>query len=325
MFLAGMTACTAGESGTVTFSDDPQGRKVEVFVDGRHFTNFIYPDEMEKQVLWPIRTASGVEITRGFPLSPRPFERVDHPHHVGLWFNFGDVNGLDFWNNSYAIAPERRHRYGSIRFGAIEEMDAARGRLTVTAEWVNSGDTVLLDERTSYLFGGDETTRTIERTTELTAVTGVVITENKEGLLGLRLDRAFEEPSENPVETTGPDGTSPGLRTTNNEGVNGMYRNAQGDTGTAVWGKRSPWVALRAEKEGEAITVAIIDHPDNPGYPAWSHARNYGLFASNNLGGRAFDKTAELLQITLQPGEKLTFRHKVVITGEISDEELGKL
>ena len=29
----------------------------------------------------------------GFPLDPRPGERVDHPHHVGLWFNYGDVNG----------------------------------------------------------------------------------------------------------------------------------------------------------------------------------------------------------------------------------------
>lgn len=40
--------------------------------------------------------ASGKVITRGYPMNPRPFERMDHPHHVGLWFNFGDVNGLDF-------------------------------------------------------------------------------------------------------------------------------------------------------------------------------------------------------------------------------------
>ena len=35
---------------------------------------------------------------------------------MGLWLNFGDVNGLDFWNNSLAVKPENKHRYGSIKF-----------------------------------------------------------------------------------------------------------------------------------------------------------------------------------------------------------------
>ena len=49
-------------------------------------------------------------VTRGFPLEPRPGERVDHPHHVGLWFNHGDVNGVDFWNNSESLRPEHAAR-----------------------------------------------------------------------------------------------------------------------------------------------------------------------------------------------------------------------
>ena len=87
----------------VEFKNKDQEKKVEVFVDGKFFTAYIYPDNMEKQSLYPIVSASGKTITRGYPMNPRPFERTDHPHHVGLWFNFGDVNGLDFWNNSFAI------------------------------------------------------------------------------------------------------------------------------------------------------------------------------------------------------------------------------
>src|SRR3989454_3801021 len=76
-------------------------RRVDVLVDGKPFTAYIYPttSTLKKPTLYPLRTASGKLVTRGWPLEPRPGERVDHPHHVGLWFTYSDVNGLDFWNN----------------------------------------------------------------------------------------------------------------------------------------------------------------------------------------------------------------------------------
>ncbi len=114
--------------------------------------------------------------------------------------------------------------------------------------------------------------------------------ENKEGMLGLPMDRAFEEPANNPGRFLDADGNVTEVPDLNNEGVNGVYRNAEGITGGDVWGKRSPWVALQAEKEGEVITVVIFDHPENSNYPAWSHARGYGLFASNNFGGNMADE-----------------------------------
>jgi len=93
----------SAKSQSVEFKNKDLEKKVDVLIGGKFFTAFIYPDNMEKQSLYPILSASGKTITRGFPLNPRPFERTDHPHHVGLWFNFGNVNGLDFWNNSFAI------------------------------------------------------------------------------------------------------------------------------------------------------------------------------------------------------------------------------
>src|ERR1044072_2005795 len=89
-------------------------RRVDVFVDGKPFTSYIWPDTIKKPVLNPLRAASGAIITRGYPIEPRPGERVDHPHPVGLWFNYGDVNGLDFWNNSDAIKQADRNKYGTI-------------------------------------------------------------------------------------------------------------------------------------------------------------------------------------------------------------------
>src|SRR5689334_5838641 len=74
-------------------------KRIDVIIGDRPFTSFLYPDSLEKPVLYPLRTAKGTVVTRGFPFDPKPGDPSDHPHHVGLWLNFENVNGLDFWNN----------------------------------------------------------------------------------------------------------------------------------------------------------------------------------------------------------------------------------
>jgi hypothetical protein len=315
----------AAKKEKVEFKNYESEKKVEVFVGGKLFTAFIYPDNMEKQSLYPIASASGKLITRGYPLDPRPFERTDHPHHVGLWLNFGDVNGLDFWNNSFAIKPADKPKYGTVKFRKIVSENPAKGTLVTASEWVDVNDKVLLNEETTFVFAGKGNLRTIERTSKLTAKQQVTFTENKEGLIGLRLDRAFEEPATKPDKFLDANGIVTEVPIMNNEGVNGVYRNAEGISGGDVWSKRSPWVALRANKEGEILTIVIIDHSKNPNYPAWSHARGYGLFATNNLGGRAFDKNATEVKIILNQGESIVFKHKIVIGGDLSNSEINKL
>ena len=67
-------------------------KKVEVYFGEELFTAYYYTETIEKPVLYPINASGGIEITRGFPLAPRPGERIDHPHHIGHWMNYGDVN-----------------------------------------------------------------------------------------------------------------------------------------------------------------------------------------------------------------------------------------
>ncbi|HKI90502.1 MAG TPA: PmoA family protein [Draconibacterium sp.] len=315
----------AAKTEKVEFKNNPQDKKVEVYIGGKYFTSYIYPDNMEKQTLWPIVTASGKTITRGYPLAPRPFERTDHPHHVGLWFNFGDVNGLDFWNNSFAIKPKDKPKYGSIKFKKIVSEDPKKGKLVTLADWVDHEGNVLLNEETTYLFSGEGNLRTIERVTKLTAAQKVTFNQCKEGIIGMRLDRAFEEPSKKPERFLDANGNVTKVPVMNNEGVNGVYHNADGVTGTDVWGKRSPWVALRATKEGEVITIVLMDNKHNINYPAWSHARGYGLFAANNIGGQPFDKNADPVKVVLEPGQTITFKHEVVIGGDLTDDQINAM
>ncbi|OFX62572.1 MAG: hypothetical protein A2066_20020 [Bacteroidetes bacterium GWB2_41_8] len=323
--LLAVNVSLAAKKEKVEFKSDANGKKVEVFVGGKFFTAYIYPEDMEKQSLYPIASASGKLITRGYPLNPRPFERTDHPHHVGLWFNFGDVNGLDFWNNSFAIKPADKPKYGTVKFKKIVSENPKKGELVTASEWVDINNKVLLNEETTFNFSGTGNLRAIERTSKLTAAQQVTFTENKEGLIGLRLDRAFEEPATKPDKFLDANGIVTEVPIMNNDGVNGVYRNAEGISGGNVWSKRSPWVALRAVKEGEVIIIAIIDNVKNPNYPAWSHARGYGLFATNNLGGRAFETNATPVKIVLNIGESIVFKHKIVIGGDLSDSELNKL
>ncbi|CAM3656798.1 DUF6807 domain-containing protein [Mucilaginibacter galii] len=62
--------------------------KIDIFIGDQLFTSFLYPDSLEKPVLYPLMTANGTMVTRGFPLQPQPGCPTDHPHHIGLWFNY---------------------------------------------------------------------------------------------------------------------------------------------------------------------------------------------------------------------------------------------
>jgi hypothetical protein len=143
LMLAAAAACSAATSGTVmqgapaTASASTEAnfvqviphvaeQRVDVLVGGKPFTAYIWPNSLKKPVLYPLRTASGATVTRGYPLEPRAGERVDHPHHAGLWFNYGDVNGLDFWNNSTAIKAEDAPKMGTIVHRSVGETTSGR-------------------------------------------------------------------------------------------------------------------------------------------------------------------------------------------------------
>ena len=304
-------------------------KKVDVFIGGELFTSYIYPKSIDKPVLYPIKTAQGTIITRGFPLVPRQGERIDHPHHVGLWFNYGDVNGLDFWNNSDAVPAEEKAHYGTIFHKEINSISNGddKGVLEVTMEWVGPDDKAMLEENTTFAFSGSESRRTIDRITTLKALgEDVSMKDNKEGLICLRVARDLEHPSDRPEEFTDGNGEPTGVPVLNNEGVTGMYRSSEGIEGEAAWGTRAKWMNLSGQIKGENISVVILDHPDNVGYPTYWHVRGYGLYAANNLGQKALSGGKEELNFMLPAGESVTFKHRIVIYSgdKVGDEQIDK-
>lgn len=326
--MALLTACIQAKNGEdknprLVRNDDEQ--KVDVFVGGEKFTSYIYSDSLKKPVLHPVKTARGAFVTRGFPLEPRPGDRVDHPHHVGLWFNYGDVNGLDFWNNSDDISADEKNRYGSIHHKEINNVSSnnGKGELEVTMEWVNSRGEALLRENTTFIFSGTDNRRTIDRITRLTALDEEVsMKDNKEGMLGIRVTRELEHPADNEPEVYRGNNGEAAAEDIN---VTGRYRSSEGLEGDEVWGSRGKWMNLSGQIKDEQVSVAILDHRDNVGYPTYWHARGYGLFASNPLGQEALSDGENILNFTLAEGESVTFKHRILVIsdGEISDKQMN--
>ena len=323
-------SATTGFAQKVDLVDNKKDKKVEVSVDGKPFTSYFYPGEdvLKKAVLYPVMTAKGTLVTRGWPLDPRGSERVDHPHHVGIWLNYEDVNGNDYWNNSDAVDHAKR-AYGTIVHTGITSMKSGKdkGELTVTADWIDKDGKLTLKESTTFTFSGKGDTRMIDRSTTLTAVNGEVsMPDIKDGMFAIRVARELELPSNKPEIFTDASGIATKVPVMNNEGITGNYRNSNGIEGEDVWAKRAIWCNLTGKIKGEDISIGIIDHPKNVGYPAYWHARGYGLFAVNPLGQKAFSDGKDVLNFKLKKGESTTFRYRLVVASEhLKDDTLNAL
>lgn len=321
--------CLTSTGQSVKLVKDEAKRKVDVFIGDKLFTSYCYPENLEKPFLSPVNAPNGSVVTRGFPLEARKGERVDHPHHIGIWFNHGNVNGLDFWNNSSAIPANRKDKYGHITFQKIVKAKGGKtGTLEVVANWDDNAGKTLLIENTKYIFSGDKNTRTIDHITTLTAANEpVTITDNKEGLFAIRVDRAFEMPSNESLIFTDDKGNPTTVKATDNTGVTGMYTSSNGKKGDAVWGTRNEWVILSATKDNIPISMAIFDNPKNPGFPAYSHARGYGLFSVNNIGQKSYDSKQEQVVYKLAKGESIKLFHRFYIQSgsELTPEGAAKI
>jgi hypothetical protein len=329
VILAFLISSMVASGQHVKLVKDETGGKIQVLIDGKLFTSYCYPSNLEKPFLYPVNAPNGAIVTRGFPLEPRKGERIDHPHQVGLWFNYGNVNGLDFWNNSSAIPPEKKDEYGHIVVRKIVKAESGdKGTLEVLSAWENSKGNILLDEDATYIFSGDDAGWTIDHISILTASNGpVVFDDNKEGMFAIRVDRSLEMPSEEAVIFTDEKGNPTTVKAMDNTGVTGMYIGSNGKKGDEVWGTRNKWVILSGIQNGEPVSLAIFDNPKNTGFPAYFHARGYGLFSVNNLGQNSYDTDAEKVVHKLATGESLKLIHRFYVQSgtELTPDDAEKI
>src|SRR5579884_818831 len=276
------------------------GDRIAVDVEGKPFTAlYIAGADTTKPYLHPIRAASGVIVTRRYPMEAVDGELRNEKHQRGLWFSHGDVSGIDFWDNEASYTTPNR---GFIVLDRVVQLTngAKSGSLEANFNWMDPNGQPLIAESRKMVFYSDPALRIIDVDIALKALKTVTFKDTKEGTFGIRLAAGLEGPTRNAPATP--------KRT-------GVIVNSNGAKGEPnCWGKRANWVDVSGEVEGEKLGVAVFEHPENPRHPTYWHVRAYGLLAANIFGVSAFERNPALNgSRTLEPGETMRFRYRVLI------------
>jgi len=300
----------------VAITQSPE--QIAVQIDGKPFTVFyIGGKDLNRPYLHPIRAASGKIVNRSFPAGQVPGETTDHPHHAGLWYGHGDVNGFNYWaiQNVPTKPSDADKTMGRIVLKKVASVKSGKesGTIDVVLDWLKPDGKILLTETRRMTFHSHPELRIIDFDFDLAAVDKVVFRDTKEGTFAMRMATALEEPPEKEK----PGGTP---RT-------GKLVNAQGGEREAnVWGKRSEWVDYAGVLDGEKVGVVMMDHPGNPRHPTYWHSRGYGLHSINPFGLRDFlNDPKQDGSLTVEPGKHVRFRYRVVVHPGLSPARIAEL
>jgi len=281
--------CSAGQQ--VEFVQD--ANRVDVTAAGQLVASYRYGSELTKPVLWPVNTPSGVTVTRSFPLGKEVAgESTDHPHHIGVFFTYDEVNGEGFWNNT-SSPPQVKH-------AKVAKMQGGdKGTLSTVSQWVGKSGKAMLEEKRDMVFSAGDSAYVIDFGIDLTAQQEkVVFGDTKEGMFAIRVAQWLQEIG---------------------DGATAEYLSSNGDRKEKdVWAKRARWVRLEGKKDGKTVGIAIINKADSVNYPTFWHARGYGLFSANPLGQYAFEEARKVenpqkVNLTLEPGQSAHFAFRMVI------------
>lgn len=290
------------------------GDQIDVVVGGKLFTTYFLSAVTAKPYLMPLQTASGVVISRSYPVgndvsSANSRASSFEPHQRPLYFAHGNVNGLDYWGEQtfdHFYGDHARQGYGHMLLKGVEELVEGQDRATLRARFrlLDPNEREIAEETQTYTFLGDERTRTIDCEFVLEASAGpLVLGDTKEGTFGIRLTPELSAPHDHMLNSQGSRGES------------------------AIWGKRADWVSYSGIVSGKPVGIAVFDSPSSFRHPTTWHARAYGLLAANPFALRAFTKDPNQDgSWTIPEGKPLKFRYRVLIyDGELTPAQLGEL
>jgi hypothetical protein len=281
---------------------------IAITIDGEPFSDFYIGKSYPKPFLAPLRSATGLVVTRKYPIETVEGESRDHPHHRGLWIGYGAVSQVNFWENEpeSKASGDNPTLKGLVKLKSLGELKPGKksGSISAVFNWEAPGRGVMLEEDRTMTFYAEENMRVMDVDFTLTAKTDLQFADTKEGFFAIRLADSIA-------------GKNGGLMT-NSEGA---------QTEKNVWGKRADWVDYDGVVDGQKVGVAIFDSPQSYNHPTRWHVRDYGLFAANPFGVREFDpKSHDKGGKALAAGDSLHFHYRVVIhAGDVTKKELAKM
>lgn len=280
---------------------------ISIVINGQPFSDFYIGSDYPKPFLAPLRSAAGLIVTRGYPMQTIPGESRDHPHHRGLWIGYGNVNGINFWENELSVPntdPETPKQQGRIvlsKLGAIAPGKKS-GNIEANFAWRAPEGAVLLGEHRLMTFYADPDLRRVDIDATFTAERDLQFADTKEGFFAIRIADSM----------TGKHG--------------GIMSNSTGArTEKNVWGRRADWVDYVGTVDSQKIGIVIFDHPRNYNHPPRWHSRDYGLFAVNPFGVKDFEpNSGDRGGYSLASGQSMRFRYRVVIhSGNLATQQIA--
>ncbi len=290
----------AARAADVRIRADAARQQYVIVIGGKPFTAYCFGSDFpDKPVFYPVMSPNGARVNREFPMvKDVPGESTDHPHHQSLFFTYDEVNGVHFWNPD---TSGRRIVSRGVHVGATDD------RLTADLAWNDQDGRTLLDETKQVRFGGDADVFWMDHDIMLRAAVPVTFGDTKEGAFGIRLNDTLKE-----------------------NGGSGRYVRADGaETAANIWGRTSPWVAIRGsvkDQTGEKpVTVAIFAHPSGLNFPPYWHARDYGLFAANPFARKAYDPSAPERITRLGVGDSMRLGFRLAVyAGKVETARLAQ-
>lgn len=257
------------------------GSRIDITVGSEFFTSYRFADDEKYPFLFPVNGPSGASATS--------MRNGQYPHHSSLFFGCDMVNGGNYWQEG--LERGRIISQGPV----IENASGAKIVITDACDWKRDGSHPLRDSRRLVISAPAPGLRQIDFDITLEALEDVVIQKTNHSLFSARMD---------------PDLTPR---------FGGTMINAEGATGEkGTFGMPSPWLACygsRDEKTTEGL--AILQHPQNPGYPSPWFTRDYGFLSPTPMFWPADGKSTRLAK-----GSKMKLRYRVLVfAGE--PQELG--
>jgi hypothetical protein len=288
--------CGASSAGEFSVERIPDG--VAVKLDGALFTNYLVRSG-KKPVLWPIIGPTGKPMTRAYPMDGSTAiteDQKDHLHHRSLWFSHGKVNGVDLWSEGPRSGSTEHREFVEIAGGKTAKIET-------TNDWLDQNSKKIAEDRRTLIFSVDGESRIIDFAIVIRANAGKVeLGDTKEGTFAIRV------PDE--ISVTAKKG--------------GRIVNSEGLKDQAAWGRPAAWVDYHGPMDGKILGIAILNHPSSYRFPTYWHVRDYGLFAANPFGSKAFSgDSSKNGNIVIKDGDSLQLRFRVVL--HQGDEIVGKI
>lgn len=252
-----------------------------VILNGKHaVSEYVFADPaVPRPYLVNIKTLDGIQVTRNHPAQPG--DDQDHPHHTGIFFTFGDLNGIDFWHLKGRVVHERFTHGPTVADGGVLIASSTRYETLDGSKVFATESTTLVAHRTAsgilYRFHHELTPKGEP----------LRIGSKEEGGLAVRVAT--------PIAIT----SNAGGRMIDADGRSG---------GKAIWGQQTGWVDYSGTIRGRHVGVLVVPHVRNFAR-CWWHARDYGLLAGNPFGPLNEKGRAKVIK----PGETLTLKYDVLI------------